>query len=74
MPNVPDGNWIDPSEVRGLTLLGGLKHGPRVRVDVAGPISCHLIEFDDMEAARAWRDDFAMKVNGTPNPQPARRA
>lgn len=60
---LPDGDWIDPADVRGLTLMDDRTHGPRVRVDLAFLGRYKLLEFDCPEAARNWRSEFGRQCN-----------
>lgn len=60
---LPDGDWLDPQAVRGITLLDDLQHGPRVRIDLAGAIQLKMVEFDNPDAARNWRSEFACRCN-----------
>lgn len=60
---LPDGDWLDPRSVRGLMLLDDRSYGPRVRIDLSGSVQLKLIEFDNVETARAWRAEFARRCN-----------
>lgn len=60
---LPDGNWIAPKAVRGVTVLVDARHGARVRLDTTNAVNLLLIEFDDAEAARGWARAFAAQVN-----------
>ncbi len=60
---LPSGDFIDPTIVRGVRPMIGDKMGPRVLVDVITRTEVIMVEFDLPEAAREWAREFAGKVN-----------
>lgn len=59
---LPNGRWIDPTDVRGVEPMTGDEHGPRVRIDFCDG-GFALVEFDLPGAARVWTREFAATVN-----------
>ncbi len=74
---LPNGNWIDPADVRRILYFPARKAGsddpPRplsatvaivfARNPVTGIESSHAVAFDSDEAALAFRDELAAKIN-----------
>ena len=67
---LPNGDWIDPTIVRAISVRVGDSNGPRVVLDLSSRISIMIIEFDMPEAAREWAKSVATQCNAATAEQP----
>ena len=65
---LPNGDWTPAQGVRGLRLISTPDRGPQVSIQYATGFT--LVDFDDMEAARGWKRDFARRVNAAMSGKP----
>lgn len=68
---LPNGNWIDPADVRGIDANPGRKSEvlgvpfgfkDHIQVNLVGG-KCRIVDFDTFEAACKARDELAAVVN-----------
>mgnify|MGYP003386741300 CR=1 FL=1 len=62
---VPNGDWIDLVSVFGIVTEDQSKDFPNIkpRVNVSSSTCRSTVQFDTLEAARSWADEFAGLVN-----------